>query len=248
MGYIKAKGLIIKEVNTGEADKIVTVFTKNEGKLSAFAKGARRTKSSLAAGTQFLCYSDFVMFKGRDMYSINTCEVIEPFYEIRNHIERLTYAAHVIDITGDVVQENQPSTKVLQLVLNTLHVLSKTDKSPELAVRIFELRLMSILGYAPYVGGCMECGCEEFENLSFSFKKCGFICRKCEQSDPYALEISPAAAKAINYIVYSKINDLFSFNLSQAALDELSRISRRYVRERLERDYTKLDFLKNLKL
>ena len=149
MSYIKTKGVILKEVNVGEADKILTIFSRNKGKISGSAKGARRPKSALVAGTQLFCYSDLVLFKGKDMYSINSCDVIESFYEIRNDLVKLTYAAHINEIVLDTVQEEQPSTRVLQLFLNSLHMLAKTDKAPEQIARVFEIRLMSILGYAP---------------------------------------------------------------------------------------------------
>jgi len=250
MSYIKTKGIVIREVNTGEADKIITIFTRSQGKISAMAKGARRPKSKFVAGTQYLCYSDFVLFNGREKFSINSCDVIEPFYELRNDIVRLTYSAHIVDIVNDAIQENQPSSKVLQLFLNTLHMLTKTDKSPELVTRIYELRLLSILGYAPYVKGCMICGCEELDRVLFSFRKCGFICSKdnCLTNDQYALNIQPGTARAFNHIIYAKMKDLFSFNLSGEVLEELGKISRRYLRDRLERDYIKLDFLKTLEL
>lgn len=248
MSYIKAKGLVIREVNTGEADKIITIFSKSRGRIAALAKGARRPRSKLVAGTQFLCYCDYMLFSGRDMYSINNCEVLEPFYEIRNDIIRLTYAAHFIDIINESILENQPSPRALQLLLNSLHMLSKTDKDPQLIARIFEMRVLSILGYAPYVRSCMICGSGDINNVSFSFRKCGFLCSSdsCTSNDGFAIPLSQGAARAIQYIVHAKPAELFSFRLSQQVLDELGRINRRYLRERLEKDFTKLDFLKEI--
>jgi DNA repair protein RecO (recombination protein O) len=248
MSYLKTTGIVIKEVNTGEADKIVTIFSKTKGKISGSARGARRPKSRLVAGTQLLCYSEFVLFKGKDLYSINSSDVIEPFYDIRNDIERLTYAAHMTELINDVIQENQPATKVLQLFLNSLYLLSKTDRSPVQIVRVFELRLLSILGYAPSVGGCVVCTSSQFDNMSFSFQKCGFICKSCTMQDKSAVELSEGAAKALNYIVYSPLNSLFSFEVSDSVLNELGRISRRFIRDILEKDYKKLDFLKTLNI
>lgn len=246
MSYLKTKGIVIREVNTGEADKILTVFSRNRGRISVLAKGARRPRSSNSAGSQLLSYCDYVLFSGRDMYTMNSSEVLEPFYEIRNDLERLTYAAHLTDIVNDVIQENQPASKLLQLLLNSLHMLAKTDKPPELIARIFELRCLAIMGYAPYVGSCIECGATPQEGYSFSFRKCGFICARdsCREADRFAVELSPGAARAIQYIVQSRMEGLFSFGLSAGVLEELGRINRRYIRERLEKDYTKLDFLK----
>jgi len=125
MNYLKTSGIVIKEVNTGEADRIITIFPRIKGKISALAKGARKTESHLVAGTQLLCYSEFVLFKGKDMYTVNSCDVIESFYDIRNDLERLTYAAHMMDIVNDVILENQPASRLLQLFLNSLYMLRK---------------------------------------------------------------------------------------------------------------------------
>jgi len=71
------------------------------------------------------------------MYTVNSCDVIESFYDIRNDLERLTYAAHMMDIVNDVILENQPASRLLQLFLNSLYMLSKTDRSPLQIVRVF---------------------------------------------------------------------------------------------------------------
>lgn len=246
MSYVKTKGIVIKEINIGEADKIITIFTKSHGKVSASARGARRPRSRCVAGSQLLCYSDFVLYKGRDMFSVNNCEVIEPFYEIRNDIVKLTYSAHFVELISDAIQENQPSAKLLQLFLNSLYLLTKNQKSPELISRIFELRLLSIIGYAPYVSGCVECGCEDEQNMRFSFDKCGIVCdnNQCSKMDKSAIKISAGTMRALHHIVHSNINDLFSFSLSPEVLGELGKISRRYIRERMDKEYNKLDYLK----
>lgn len=248
MGYVKTGGIVIKEVNTGEADKVVTILTKTHGRISAYAKGARRPKSPLIAGTQFLCYGEYVMFKGKELYNVSSCETVESFYEIRNDIVKLTHAAHMADVLSDVIQQEQPAGRVLKLFLNTLHMLAKTDKPPELLTRIFEIRFLSILGYAPYVKGCVECGSEECTGTNFSFKKCGLLCSKCAQSDPGSIRVAAGTAKTLWHIVHAPMNELFSFTVSEEVLHDLSRISKRYLRDRLEKEYTKLDFLKELNM
>ncbi|NTV90165.1 MAG: DNA repair protein RecO [Clostridiales bacterium] len=248
MGYVKVKGIVIKEVNTGEADKIITIFSRQRGKMTASARGARRPTSKYAAGTQILGYNDYVLFSGKDMYSVNSSEVIEPFYEIRNDIVKLTYAAHILEIVSDTLQENQPANRALQLLLNTFHILAKTDRDPALATLVFELRYLAISGYAPFVSGCSVCGNEAAESYTFSFRKCGLLCGKenCAAQDQFSQELSPGAVRTLRHIVYSRAEELFSFSLSPQILAELGRLSRRYLRERLEKDYTRLDMLKSI--
>lgn len=246
MSYVKTTGIVIKEVHTGEADKIVTIFTRNLGKITGSAKGARRPTSRLIAGTQLLCYSNFVLYKGKEMYSVNSCDVIEPFYDIRNSVEMLTCAAHMTDIINDIAQENQPSIEVLNLFLNSLYMISNSKRPVLQVVSIFEIKLLSILGYAPWVNGCINCGNKEIDSMSFSFARCGFICEECKGIDKSAVKLSEGAAKAIYYIVLSNMKDIFNFEVSREVLDEITRVSKRYLKKQLEKDYKKMDFLKYL--
>src|SRR5574344_1222516 len=126
MGTTKLKGIIIAENNMGDFDKMVTMLTPN-GKIGCSAKGARRPKSQLMAGTQFLCFGDYMMFKGSNIYTLNSCETIELFYNIRTDLDKLEYAAHITKIIQDVTDENQNTYKILQLYLNTLFVISETQ-------------------------------------------------------------------------------------------------------------------------
>lgn len=249
MAFLKTRGIVVKEVGTGEADKIITIFSRNRGRISAMVKGGKRPRSKLTAGSQLLCYSEFVLFSGKEMYSVNSCEVLEPFYEIRNDMVKLTYAVHFLDIVLEVIRENQLLPKLLQLLLNSLYMLAKTEKLPELVSRVFELRTLSTVGYAPHVRDCMLCGHEAVKLYAFSFTKCGFICDRegCSARDRSAPELSLGTVRAMQHIIYARFDILFNFGLSPEVLDEIGRIIRRYLRERLERDFTKLDFLKNIR-
>lgn len=246
MGYIKVSGIVIKEVNTGDADRIITLFSKSHGKVQVFAKGARRTRSSLSASCQLLAYSDFVLFKGKDSYNISSCELIEAFYDLRNDVERLTFAAHITEIVNDIVQEEQPSARLLQLYLNTLHLLNKNTKNPLLIVRVFELRAMSIIGYAPNTMDGEQI--KECSSLYFSFRKSSVVSETELDGDTAAYGITAGTATAIRHIVKSPLNNLFSFEASPLLLKELSQISSNYLKDKMDKSYKKLDFLETLNI
>lgn len=246
MKFLRVKGIVIRENNTGEADKIITILSNTHGKISCYVKGARRTKSRFLASSQYLSYSEFFIYKTNDMYSVSSCELIESFYELRNDIIKLTYTAHLTDLLIDVLQEEQPAAKVLQLFLNSLYLISKTNKSIELIVRIFELRLLVLLGFAPYVKDCVKCGSKDLEKVFFDFSRCGFLCNDCVCKNDNILKIGSGTAKTIRHIVYSNINDLFKFDVSESILNELKQILKKYLKDRLEKEYTKLEYLKNI--
>jgi DNA repair protein RecO (recombination protein O) len=246
MSLVRTRGIIIKVVNTGEADRIVTILSDTNGKVQAMAKGARRPKNKLMAGTHFLCYSDFVLFKGRTLYSINSCECIENFYDLRNDIVKLTYASYMSRLLYDTVQEEQPSQSILSLFLNSLYVLVKADSNSNLIARAFELRLLSELGFAPAADVCGICGSSLEENCSFSFDKCSVLCERCSRPEIGDVPIKTGTLKAARHILYSKPEDIFKFRLAPSILEELGRLNDRYLKATLDKDYRQLDFLKTL--
>lgn len=236
MGIIKTNGIIISENNFGDFDKMLTMLTPGYGKISCVAKGARRPKSTLLAGTQLLCFGEYVMYKGADTYNINSCETIEVFYNLRTDLDKLKYAAFITKIIQEVTEENENSFKVLQLYLNTLYTLSETDKNMDLTLSIFKLRLLCILGFTPRISECVNC--KEKENLNhFSLKDNGFKCEACSRQDKSSLEMKEGTKTAIKYIVMAPPKKIFSFNLKQESLRELKLISDLYLDEKLEKQH-----------
>lgn len=235
MGTIKTKGIIIAENNMGDFDKMVTLLTPN-GKIGCSAKGSRRPKSQLMAGTQFLCFGEYMLFKGTNTYTLNSCETIEVFYKIRTDLDKLEYASHITKIIQDVTDENQNTYKILQLYLNTLYVIAETDMDLEFVLSIFKLRLMCLLGFTPRIQKCTECEKEEDLNY-FSLKDNGLKCSACSKQDTGAIQISEATKKAIQYIVIAPPKKLYSFQISEENKKQLSMISKLYTNLKLEKEY-----------
>lgn len=237
MKQLKVNGIIIAENNSNDFDKMVTMLTPNLGKIGCSARGARRTKSQLLAGTQFLCFGEYMLFKGSDTYSINSCQTIEVFYNLRTDIDKLLYASHITKIINDVTTENQNSYYILKLFLNTLYAMSETDKNLDFLTSVFKMRLMRILGFSPNVNECVCC--KKKENLNaFSFRDNGFKCDDCAWQDTSAFSISEATRNAIIYSVKADSKKIFSFSLSDTSLKEFEIVSRIYLNEKLEKEYT----------
>lgn len=235
MGTVKTKGIVIAENNMGDFDKMITLLTPN-GKIGCSAKGSRRPKSQLMAGTQFLCFGEYMMFKGNNTYTINSCETIELFYNIRTDLDKLEYASHITKIIQDVTDENQNTYKILQLYLNTLYVISETNMDLEFVLSIFKLRLMCILGFTPIIQKCSNCKKEENLNY-FSLKDNGEKCEICAKEDSGAIEISETTKKAIEYIILAPAKKLYSFQISEESKKQLSIISKLYTNLKLEKEY-----------
>lgn len=236
MKTVKTKGIIIAEKVMSDFDKMLTILTPNMGKIECVAKGSRRPKSLLMAGTQFLCFGDYMLYKGGENYSMNSCETIELFYNIRTDLDKLKYAVYITKIINDVTTVNQNNYKILQLYLNTLYVISNTDKDLEFVTSIFRLRLLSIIGYRPEIEECKTC--KEKENLAkFSIRDNGFKCTACGKQDKGAIDMSETTKDAIRYIILSDAKKIYSFQVPKESIEELKIISKLYLTEKLEKEY-----------
>ena len=235
MGIIRTKGIIIAENNLGDFDKMVTLLTPS-GKIGCSARGARRNRSQLMAGTQYLCFGEYMIFKSGSSYRINSCETIEVFYNLRTDLDKLNYAANITKIIQDTTYENQNTYKILQLFLNTLYSISETDKNIDLVISAFKLRLLCLLGFMPNIKNCINCSSNE--NIAFfSLKDNGFKCMSCGKSDKSCIALSPTTVDAIRYIVMCDAKKLFSFTLPDEALNELKLVCKLYMNEKLEKEY-----------
>lgn len=233
MSIVKMKGIIISENNSGDFDKMLTMLTPGFGKISCVAKGARRPKSSLLAGTQLLCFGEYVMYKGSSTYTINSCEPIEVFYNIRTDFDKLKTAVNVTKIIQNVTNENENSYKILQLYLNTLYTISELDKDLGLVESIFKLKLLCFLGFMPRMQECTSCN--KKENLAyFSIKDNGFKCEDCSKIDKSVLVMSESTKSAIIYVAMAPPKKLFSFTLKENALKEFNLIIEIFFNEKLE--------------
>ena len=235
MGLIKTKGMVIAENSMGDFDKMVTILTPT-GKIGCAAKNARKPKSMLMAASQFLCFGDYMIYKGASSYHINSAETIEVFYNLRTDLDKLNYAVLIAKIINDVTDENPNTYRILQLLLNTIYMISETDQNLDFILAVFQLRLLCLLGFTPQIQKCARCKQEE-TITHFSFKESGFLCQNCARQDTSAIQILPATAKAIQYIVLAPAKKLFSFLFSKESQKELEIISKIYLKEKLEKEY-----------
>lgn len=179
------------------------------------------------------------MYKGQEHYTINSCDIIEVFYNIRVDLDKLNNATYITKIIQDVTNENENSYKILQLYLNTLYMISETDKDPDFVISIFKLKLLCFLGFEPEVEKCISCGSKD--NLRyFSVKDNGCKCENCATPDKSAIEISNSTAIALKYIVSAPAKKLFSFDLKNDSLKELNLVSKIYFNEKLEKNYQRI--------
>ncbi len=242
--------LVLREVKYKEADKILTLLSPELGKLTATARGARRKNSQLAAGTQLLCWSEFVLYEYQGRLLIKECTPLRQFTGLQLDIERLSLACYCAEVTEGLSVEGMPAGEILPLMLNTLHALDKMQDKPLALIKaVFEMRAMCVAGYLPQLEGCVVCGCEP-EEPRIQLGEGALHCASCrsELGEGVSMPLSQEGLSALRYIAYCDSKRLFSFALEGEGLRQLANITEAYLLTQLERGFHTLDFYKSIAL
>ena len=223
MNLLKVKGIVIKEILYKDNDKIITLLTDKLGKISCLARGAKKTNSPILANCQYLVYSEFILYKGTNFYYINSASVINLFYNLRIDFDKLQVAFELTKILQTVTDENEDTSSILKLFLNTIYVIENLDKNIKLVVATFKIKLFCLLGFSPRIDKCSLCLCnlkEDREMLKdkgiyYDYVNNTFCCANCVEGKDKRryINVSEATIIAIKYVVISEIPKVFSFDL-----------------------------------
>lgn len=239
-------GLVLREVLYRDSDKILTILTRERGKLSASCHGARSRQGSMRAGTQLLAYSDFTLYENRGRYSVNSAEPVEMFTELRKDILLLSLGSYFAEVLEYVAEGEVQATDLLSTGLNCLYGLSVRKKPQFLIKAVFELRVMMISGYAIDVMECPVCGTDDPENPVFDIRTGRVACSTCVGREHGHLPLCSQSLSAIRYILSAEPKRILSFSLDEKPLANLANVAERYLLSRLERDFSTLKFYKSL--
>jgi DNA repair protein RecO (recombination protein O) len=246
--HSKTQGLVLRETNYKETDKILTVLTRDMGKRTVKARGCRRKGSRLAASAQLLVYSDMTLFEYRDYTSLNEAESLEQFWGIRRDIELLALSAYFAEVTEAVAEEGITQPELLSLILNSIYALDKLAKPRVLVKAAFELRLMCLAGYEPLLDACAQCGEETPGQPLLNLSDGVLCCARCieEMGGGNTLPLPGGALDALRHIACGNPKRLFSFALDPVSLAALGAVTEGFLLTQLDRSFRTLDFYKEL--
>ncbi len=237
----KVTGITIRTVKYSESDEILTILTQEKGKISARARGSKKTNSKIGAGVGFLCYSEFVLSGGPDMYYINQCTPIRNFFNAGADPERLALASYLGQLTAELITGGVEHKETLALFLNTLFVMTQTDKDLKMIKAAFELRIMALEGFMPDFLTCTSCGGTEFP-MHFDIKDGGIYCSDCRTG---GYIVSENLLSALRYIIYSDRKKIFAFTLTDNIANTLYDLAENYVIYHLGKTLKSLEYLKH---
>ena len=248
MGLLKTSGIVLKTTKYGDTSLIVTVLTRDYGKISAMASGVRSKKSRMVAGLQLFAYSELLMYKAKQkngLYHLDEMTVIESFEGLRTDLLKMAYASYFAEAASAAATEDEFEEEVLRLLLNALYLLEKGEVDYEKIKTVFEWRLAAVAGYAPVVDACANC--KNDEGLSLSFKDGTVFCENCVPNLEGTAKLSKVMQRIIEYIVSSDSKKIFAFDAGQDTVNYLSRVSEVYLSCQLECEFNTLSYLKKVK-
>lgn len=248
MGLSKTEGIVTKTTKYSETSLIVTVITRDYGKISAIANNVRSSKSHMLMGLQLFSFSEIVFYESRSktgLYKLNEMSVIESFGNIRSDLEKLAYASYFAEVANSAVSEDNPDEEILRLLLNTLFALDR-DLCPLNKIKtVFEWRIAASSGYEPDVEACVKCGCVQGDML-LCFSEGEVFCEACGGSKPDCGRISENMRKIIKYICEAESKKIFSFDANDAVIEYLGALGERYIQRQFEKEFPTLNYLKKV--
>ncbi len=243
-------GLVLHRLNFGEADRVLTIFSNDSGKISVIAKGCRKPASRTSGATELFTYSKFLLGHGRSMDIVSQCEIIQSFPEIRDNILKLACASYLCELLDRSTQEhdNLASAELLHLTLTALAQLEANSDYQDGIVHAYELRLMEIQGYAPVLMNCAVCGKTELGSVpGFSPTLGGVLCKDDRYRAQDCQQISMQAVQLLQNYAYSSQNDWPTQAPERQISREIDRALRWYIRFRIDREIKSLHFLDQLR-
>lgn len=249
MNQIEVTGMILLAGPIGENDRRVEILTKERGRISAFAKGARRQNSPLVSVANPFVFGTFTLYVGRNSYTLMSAKVENYFGELRSDIEGAYYGMYFLELASYFTREGNDETQMLKLLYQSLRALMKESIPKNLVRVIFEMKAMVVQGEGLEVFSCVACGKSEFDKNHdkplFSIQRGGVVCGKCtgQQNTLDYIYPSESTLYAMQFITHATVEKLYTFNLQDGVFLELEKIIRDYYKFSVDKKFKTLEFL-----
>jgi len=231
-----------------EADKIVTIFTKDYGKITAIAKGVRKTKSKFGSSLEILTHSVFLFYKGRNIDIVSQTEILESFFSTSKEVIKFAFAANCVEVVNKLTEEREINIDLFNLLKEVLHYLRESN-DPKLLTLSFKWQTMSILGYRPSLNHCCRCNksVEDQKEMHFNIKEGGLVCNHCIAEDKEgSINVSLYFVKLLRKILITHLSTISNATIPDNKEKELEKITNVYIGYHSEKIFKTDEFLKSL--
>jgi len=243
----RTEAIVLRRHDVGEADRLLTLYTFDRGKIAAIAKGVRRIASRKSGHLELFTHTALLLAQGRNLDVVTQAETIQPFRRVREDLIRTTYAYHVAELSDRLTPEGVANPAAFELLRDMLAALEDAE-DPSLAARFFEVRLLGLLGYRPQLHRCVACGAAvEPAGNAFSPDAGGVLCPSCTPRHPDALALADPVFRVLRFLQAREWAMARRLEISPHTRGGLERAMHAYVRHVLERDLNSVAFLSGLR-
>ncbi len=242
VSQITLTGMVLVAAPVGEYDKRLVILTKERGKITAFAKGARRPNSQYVAGSRPFSFGEFTMYQGREAYTLTGMNIANYFEDMAMDLDKVYYGMYFLELADYFSRENIEAKDMLNLLYASFVAMGKGVIPIKLIRLIYELKIFAINGEYPDVFKCEECGSSE-ELAYFSLSKSGALCNECGMAVKDAIVIDTSTFYTLQYIISSAIGKLYTFTVSDKVLTELTMIISRWMTVHCDKQFKTLELI-----
>jgi DNA repair protein RecO (recombination protein O) len=225
----KVEGIIIRTNDYGETNKIITVFTRELGKIGLMARGAKKPSSRLSSISQLFTYGYFLVQTSKGLGTLQQGESITSMKHIKADIIAMAYASYIVELTDKAMEEKKGNPYLFELLYQTLNYINE-GLDIEILTMIYELKMLQVIGLYPHLSSCVNCGRTE-SVFSFSIQEGGFLCHICSEKDPNRLQISPATVRLLRLFYSFDIKRLGNISVKNETKAELKMVITRFYEE-----------------
>lgn len=235
-------GMVLTVMPIGDYDKRITILTKERGKITAFARGARRPQSQLLAATNPFSFGEFELYEGKSAYNLSKANIHNYFRELATDVEAAYMGFYFLEFAEYFCQENNDEKEMLKLLYQSLRALESPLYDNRLVRAVFELKAMTINGEGPQVFACMSCHKRDVPLVLFSANRGGMLCERCGNPER-GIPVKDSTRYALQYIVSSTVEKLFSFRVSEEVAEELCGIAKDYTSHYVRHSFKSLQII-----
>ncbi|MCL2766339.1 MAG: DNA repair protein RecO [Peptococcaceae bacterium] len=240
MKHYKTEAVVIRAKDSGNGDKLMILFSKDQGKIKAMAHGVAKPTSRKRGAVQLFSHSRFLISKGRELDTISQGELIEIFPFLWNNLERFAQASYLAELVDAFTPEGEPNSRIFTMLLKTLHRLADSDG--ELLTRVFEIRLLTLSGFRPVLEHCANCQGQITGQIVFSPGLGGILCEKCREVDSKAIQLNRGALENMKLYLTWSIEKLHRVKNDPTTGNQIKQALQSYIRYTLERKLKSTDY------
>lgn len=247
MAIQTTEAFVLNRRDFRETSILATFYSKDFGKIKGILKGIRGERHKYGSSAELFSLNKIVFYEKTksEFNNITQCDLTDGFFGIRKRLNAIAYASYLSELADTLTEPNEKNAQVYELLYKSFKLLAAGEE-PNKIVRIFELRFLSSLGFAPTLNSCIHCNAVISEKARFSLRHGGMLCERCLREDPHARAISRGTVQTLNHIGSAKLDLLLKFKISRSIESELNVLIEELLESHLEKPLKSKKFIRDI--